>query len=216
MAKKNPREESVASIKDAALLLFARKGYANASLEDVAWAADFTKGAVYYYFKSKENLLLEILNDIEERSIGATDAAVRNLQGSVVDKITLFNTLQANWAVKCPNDLALLMLTSIESALKPGTVTERVGAIYAKIGKLLTDIIDEGKAQGTIRQPVATEDVVLGISAVHDGNMLLWYRSGCHPGMGRKLALAARHMSLGLIQGISVVKDNASKRSAVK
>ena len=34
-------------------------------LEQIAAAAKFTKGAIYYYFKSKERLLLQILDDIE-------------------------------------------------------------------------------------------------------------------------------------------------------
>ena len=59
----------MAGIKAAAVRLFASRGYANTSLEDVATAAGFTKGAVYYYFKSKENLLLSVLHAIEERSI---------------------------------------------------------------------------------------------------------------------------------------------------
>lgn len=211
MAKRQSREESIAGIKDAALHLFASRGYANASLEDVSSAAGFTKGAVYYYFKSKENLLLDILQDIEARSIGVTDSAVRALEGGIADKIVLFNELQARWANQCPNDLAILMLTSIESAQDPGTISQRVAAIYARIELLLHDILEEGKRKGEIASSVATEDAVLGIVAIHDGNMLLWYRSGCDPVMGRKLTLAARHATLERILGFAPA---ATPRSA--
>ena len=68
----------MAGIKDAAVRLFASRGYANTSLEDVASAAGFTKGAVYYYFKSKERLLLNVMQDIEGRSIDKTVAAVHS------------------------------------------------------------------------------------------------------------------------------------------
>jgi len=205
MSKRKTREESTASIKDAAVHLFASRGYANTSLEDVSSAAGFTKGAVYYYFKSKENLLLDILQDIEARSIGVTDPEVRACQEGIAARLTLFNQVQARWAAICPNDLAILMLTSIESAREPGTVSQRVAAIYAKIEQLLRDIIEEGKRQGEIDAAVPTDDVVLGIVAIHDGNMLLWYRSGCDPEMGRKLALAARHMTLERIQSPTTI-----------
>jgi AcrR family transcriptional regulator len=214
MAKRKSSEESIESLKSAAVKLFASRGYANTSLEDIAKAAGFTKGAVYYHFKAKENLLLDMLEDIEARSIGAADSAVRSLNGSVAEKVVLFNRLQARWAFECPNDLAILMLTSIESAREQTTVKLRVAAIYSKIETLISDILEEGKRTGEIASTAAVEDAVLGIVAIHDGNMLLWYRSGCHPVMGRKLALAAQHLSLQQVHGISV--DKAQAASAKK
>ncbi len=47
---------------DAAAIVFARDGYHGASLDDVAAAAGFTKGAVYSNFKSKEDLFLALLD----------------------------------------------------------------------------------------------------------------------------------------------------------
>src|SRR3954468_19536863 len=38
--------------------VFAKKGFADTSLADIAAAAEFSKAMVIYYFKSKENLLV--------------------------------------------------------------------------------------------------------------------------------------------------------------
>jgi len=212
MAKRKSSKKSIESLKSSAVKLFASRGYANTSLEDIANAAGFTKGAVYYHFKAKENLLLDMLQDIEARSIGIADPAVRALNGTVADRVVLFNRLQARWASEYPDDLAILMLTSIESARdKPTTVAQRVAAIYSKIEALLSDIIEEGKRTGEIASAASVEDAVLGIVAIHDGNMLLWYRSGCHPVMGRKLALAARHLALQQVHGISADRKRTPK-----
>lgn len=212
MAKRKSSEKSIESLKSSAVKLFASRGYANTSLEDIANAAGFTKGAVYYHFKAKENLLLDMLQDIEARSIGIADPAVRALNGSVADKVVLFNRLQARWAREYPDDLAILMLTSIESARdKPTTVARRVTAIYSKIESLLSDVLEEGKRTGEIASAASVEDAVLGIVAIHDGNMLLWYRSGCHPVMGRKLALAARNLALQQVHGISADREPVPK-----
>ncbi|TRZ98779.1 MAG: TetR/AcrR family transcriptional regulator [Rhodocyclaceae bacterium] len=205
MAKRKASAESTSSLKSAAVKLFASRGYANTSLEDVANAAGFTKGAVYYHFKAKENLLLTILQDIEERSIGVTDREVRALQGTVAEKVELFSKLQARWAGDCPDDLAILMLTSIESARESTIVHKRVAAIYSRIEGLLRNIVEEGQRKGEIAAEASVEDAVLGFIATHDGNMLLWYRSGCDPVMGRKLSFASRQMSLEKIHGISTV-----------
>ena len=49
--------ERPGELLDAALRVFAARGYRNASLEEVAAAAGVTKGAVYHHFTNKEQLL---------------------------------------------------------------------------------------------------------------------------------------------------------------
>ena len=41
------------------------KGYRSTDLEQIAGAADLTKGAVYFYFGSKEAVLIELLNRVQ-------------------------------------------------------------------------------------------------------------------------------------------------------
>jgi len=195
MKRQQSREESMRGIKDAAVRLFASRGYANTSLEDVATAAGFTKGAVYYYFKSKERLLLNVLQDIEARSIDKTVASVNSLDGTVLEKMLEFSKLHGRWAAESPDDLAILMMMSIETArmkAKNGVRT-RVRAFYSKMEGLLTDLIEQGKARGELPARFATAETVTATIAHHDGNMLLWYRSGCDATVGRRLTASARH-----------------------
>ncbi len=189
--KRNDPVLSMAEIKNAAIQLFARNGYANASLEQIAAAAKFTKGAIYYYFRSKERLLLQILDDIEARSVTQTAEAVKNCEGSTVDRLIEFNFSQARWAASYPNDLAILMLTSIESANRKGKVASRIAKIYDNMRAILDGILNDAKAQGEIPKSAETSELVLAILAIHDGNMLLWYRSGLQQEMGRVLTAAA-------------------------
>lgn len=194
MATRRSREESTAGIKDAAVRLFAHKGYANTSLDDVASAAGFTKGAVYYYFKSKENLLLSVLTDIEERSIDQTAEAVHAQPGTVLDKMIRFSICQGRWAASSPDDLAILMLVSIATAKAKNRIRKRVLNFYAKMEALLTQVVEQGKAKGELPPDFSTEDAVTTTIANHDGNMLLWYRSGCDLEVGRMLTASGVHM----------------------
>ena len=52
---------------NAAVRVFDRKGYAAASVREVAEMAGVTKPAVYYHFGSKEGLLLAILHQAERQ-----------------------------------------------------------------------------------------------------------------------------------------------------
>ena len=62
------REELLA----AALRVFAQRGYREAGVDEIAAAAGYSKGALYWYFSSKEELLLALL---EER----VDAPMREM-----------------------------------------------------------------------------------------------------------------------------------------
>lgn len=192
MATHKNSQETIDKIIRAARRLFARKGYANAGLEEIAKLAGFTKGAVYHFFRSKQALLLALLQDIEERSVAQT---ARELASAVdvpaMDKLVRFNSLQARWAERNPDDLAVLMWVSIESANSKSAVREQVGRIYGRIDETLTRIVEEGKTTGEFPADLPVKDTVTWITAIHDGNMLLWYRSGRDKAVGHSLTQAS-------------------------
>lgn len=57
------RSQRKQQIKEAALRLFARNGYANTSISKIAREVGMSKGLLYNYFSSKEDLLVSILED---------------------------------------------------------------------------------------------------------------------------------------------------------
>jgi AcrR family transcriptional regulator len=66
-----------ARLLDAAARVYARHGFAGATLDEVAAEAGFTKGAVYGHFGSKENLLLALLQEY--------------LVGQIAEQLALFD-----------------------------------------------------------------------------------------------------------------------------
>jgi AcrR family transcriptional regulator len=48
---------------DAAVRVFARKGYREAGVEEIATEAGYSKGAIYWHFASKEDLLTALLDE---------------------------------------------------------------------------------------------------------------------------------------------------------
>lgn len=55
------KEQRRALIMDKALELFAKKGYAETKIGDIAKAADMSVGLMFHYFKSKEKLFEELV-----------------------------------------------------------------------------------------------------------------------------------------------------------
>lgn len=58
-----------AQIIDVSTALFRDGGYQHTSVEDIADRIGFTKPAIYYYFKAKEDILFAIVDEIVERAL---------------------------------------------------------------------------------------------------------------------------------------------------
>lgn len=67
------REEKKKLIMDAALELFANEGYHSTSISKIAKAAGISKGLMYNYFSSKEELLEHIFHDIMGKVMNMLD-----------------------------------------------------------------------------------------------------------------------------------------------
>lgn len=67
------REEKKKLITQVALELFANDGYHSTSISKIAKKAGISKGLVYNYFDSKEDLLSKIFNDIINRTMDMLD-----------------------------------------------------------------------------------------------------------------------------------------------
>ena len=77
-ARTRPRKDEVrARVLQAAAEVFAERGFAAASLDQVAAAAGFTKGAVYSNFASKDELFLALMADEVTRRVDAVEEAMR-------------------------------------------------------------------------------------------------------------------------------------------
>lgn len=96
---------------DAAAYFFARKGFAGASVDDIAEGAGFSSGAVYSNFASKEELFLELLasrNDVrlaevvvvvsdQDKQVAQVRSAMSRFLVEVAEKDTELAALQAEF-----------------------------------------------------------------------------------------------------------------------
>src|SRR5262252_7524472 len=90
-SRRQKGEPSRKQLMTAAIDSFARLGYQGTSIDRIAREAGVTKGAVYYHFRDKEELLFEAVKDriggFEQQVVEAvtpTDDALANLR-RVVD-----------------------------------------------------------------------------------------------------------------------------------
>src|SRR6266436_7656267 len=66
-------------ILDAAVQVFARKGFFASRISDVAAAAGIADGTVYLYFESKDNILVKLFDEVMGEHIEAARQEIRDV-----------------------------------------------------------------------------------------------------------------------------------------
>jgi TetR/AcrR family transcriptional regulator, cholesterol catabolism regulator len=95
-SKKRNRE---ADVMDAAIEVFAQKGYPAASIQDVADRVGVLKGSLYYYIESKEDLLFRIVDDVHEQSTEIL-RSVQELDVPTIEVLRTYIERHVEWYLK--------------------------------------------------------------------------------------------------------------------
>src|SRR5215467_3545803 len=74
-------------ILDAAVSVFAEKGFAAARMEDIARKAGVSKGTIYLYFQGKEDVFKTLVRESIGQTIAANTANAQQFEGPSSDLI---------------------------------------------------------------------------------------------------------------------------------
>ena len=139
----------------AAIDCFARLGYQGTSIDRIARDAGVTKGAVYYHFRDKEELLFEAVKDridgfeqqvLEDTSPGRD--ALENLR-HVVDACFYHATVS--------NHRRFIITLMVEALDTNPRLSEEFRNILRRMRVFLTSVIRRGQQRGTLRPDVTPE-----------------------------------------------------------
>jgi TetR/AcrR family transcriptional regulator len=145
----------------AALDQFTRRGYAATSVRELCEAACITKPVLYYYFKSKEGLYLQLM----EESYAQFETMLTDLSGfpgSARERVLHFCAgLFSSYIQQLP---LVKLCYSIYYGTPQGAPTFNLEQYYDRMLDVLTGLVEEGIAQGEIRSG-NVQDIVWTIMA---------------------------------------------------
>lgn len=170
------REVSVDRIYHSALNLFVEQGYGSTTIDEIAAGAGLTKGGVYFYISKKEHLMAQMLDDISARYIDDIIAKLKARDLTPQEKLVAFMHSQVTFALENPQEVMLLVMSSVEFSKRSDALTEKIDAIYERMREFILMTIKQGlasKSFATKLHPIATASFYV---ATHDGMMLEWYR----------------------------------------
>lgn len=165
--REEQRERTRQDLLDAGATVFARHGYHGASVDQVAEAAGYTKGAVYSNFRSKEELFLELLGRQLDRSVELLEQVVEALPPAqripaIVEAVQTLPVLDGEWFLLEAEFLLYAARNDDPS------VRDRVAARQQQTRQRITAVVqrhlDDIGAEG-----VEAEDVTRLLTATADG-----------------------------------------------
>jgi AcrR family transcriptional regulator len=137
-------------ILEAALHVFGEQGFARTRLEEVARRAGVSKGTLYLYFKSKEDLFREMARACVSASVAEGEEFVRTFQGSTRDLLEQF--IRRYWAkMNEPANLRLVRVVHLELTNFPELARFFFQEVILRMRTMIQSIIDLGIERGEFR-----------------------------------------------------------------
>ena len=155
--KAQERQARRRRIQEAARTVFAERGYAGASIELIARAAQLSVGAIYLYFRSKEDLYVSLIED----ALTVFDVEMTQVREQAQVSARLRDTwsILVRWAERDAEGPRILRLLA-QPAIRPQLSDEVVAAVSAGVARIQDHIgacVADGIHAGVYRQVNARE-----------------------------------------------------------
>jgi AcrR family transcriptional regulator len=143
------RQQTREYLLDAAAQVFAERGFHEATIDEVASAAGFTKGAVYSNFKNKEDLFLALLEDAYAKDTAAIKQTLGASDVPPEARLGDFVRMMRNEMAQMP-DLGALYLEFHLYALRNPSARERMNELERADVRAIAEIIESERTQREI------------------------------------------------------------------
>jgi AcrR family transcriptional regulator len=159
-------DERRAQIMQAALACFTRKGYNNTTMDDIVAESGLSKGSLYWYFKSKDDLfaaaIMSLLMNVGQEAFAALEQCT-----TASDKLRALAQAMVNFCKEAEGFFSLFLEFWASSPRR-----EEAGQLWVSMlvqyKDLVVGIIEEGVRNGEFK-PVDAEQLAWVMMAAYDG-----------------------------------------------
>jgi len=153
-------------IVDAALITFTKYGYDRTRMDDIADAAKVSKGKLYLYFKSKE----ELFYAISERNITELKeqlSALFSMKEDVISNAEYFyESFQRN---KNTTDLEKVFFEIIAESSRNPKLRKMLYEQRLKIFEIVTEYLNSKMQRGLLKKDTNTKAIASGLVSLYNG-----------------------------------------------
>jgi AcrR family transcriptional regulator len=158
------KEKARERIIEQALKSFSERGYYRTRMADIAGDLGVSKGAIYQYFESKEQLFIEAIEHHGERRGRVLRGFLDSGSLTAISTGEFFDEMLELRLSSIPLGVDLLRETDSNKALRRMLVEVAEGW-----GRGLVELIDKMKGRGEVRADIDSTSLSRGILALRDG-----------------------------------------------
>jgi AcrR family transcriptional regulator len=153
----------------AALRLFAEKGFAETTVEDITNAADVGKGTFFNYFPSKDHLLIAF-SDMQLSKLQTTVDQMRDRPEPMRSFFRLMTLRMTEEPAKAPDVVRAILQANLSSSSVRSVMRER----SARAEELLTQLVQIGQGRGEFRADLPALELAQVFRQTIFGTLLMW------------------------------------------
>ncbi len=169
----NTPSDTQQKILDAAIDVFAQKGYHDTRVDEIVDASKTSKGAVYFYFPSKQDIFLAIVDKFANLLAGRLDKAMSE-QAHGVERVSLALSICLN-TFEQYRSLAKVFL--VQAAGLGVAFENKQIEIHTRFAGLIQKQLDDAVQEGDL-PPIDTEVAAyVWMGAIYD-LVIRWVRTG--------------------------------------
>ena len=167
----NVSDERTSQIITAAEGVFSKKGFSAARMDDIAEETGLSKGTLYLYFKSKNDIIIAILDRIFQREFKVIEQIDISKTGAT-DSIWLFVDTVAK-DIKYFLRAMPIAYEFLALAFRNKTVQKALKVYVNRYMDILMPIIQRGIDSGEFKN-VDAQEVAIAMGAILEGTILIW------------------------------------------
>jgi AcrR family transcriptional regulator len=164
-------EERRDQILDAASDVFTEKGFQKSRMDDIAQESQLSKGALYWYFKSKDDIVIGIFERLFSRESRDLEALLSS-DGSASDRILLY-TDRVSQDVRHVLPFASMAYEFISLAFRNKYFKKAFKYYLGEHMDILVPVIQDGIDSGEFRA-VDAQEAAIAVAAIFEGTLALW------------------------------------------
>ncbi|HUY77878.1 MAG TPA: TetR/AcrR family transcriptional regulator [Ktedonobacterales bacterium] len=172
MPREDNSEERRNQILEAALNVFARKGFDEARMEDIATESGVSKGGLYLYYKSKDALIEALLRSMFSVELHGMQARLAKGESATARIQSLTHTMTS--LMERMSVVAPVMLEFYAIAARRESVRVFLSDALQQFRDVFAEIIRDGIARGEFRG-VNADAAAISLIALYEGMALLWF-----------------------------------------
>jgi len=148
---------------DAAADLFARRGYHDTTIDAVADAAGISRGAIFWHFGCKEDLLTAVIDDVYGSWIDGASEVVGDRRG--LEAVRVFVELRRGLLESQPEIVRLMYVLVAEAMTGRAVAAKTVLDLHGHTTSVITAWLDQARAAGELNvdeDPGALSEIIIG------------------------------------------------------